>query len=500
VLALALVAMFATASTASAISVQKEYTKFAQCPIANPAVKQCVYAQTTSGEFVIGSRAVPITKTITIQGGVTESGELVPALDGNTLSKTPLTLPGGLLGIPGLEIGGEVTATAELVGTAHLSASNVIGGSGVGAALPLRVKLSNPALGEQCYIGSAAEPVFLQLTTGTTNPPSPNKPISGKTGTISLEPNVIIHIDENSLVDNSFSAPGVNGCGGLLSILLDPAIDLDAGLPAAAGHNTAILNGTLDASTPRSVKGETSLPQLGRCVKLKGVREGGGLIFHGFYNASNCVEEDPSGKGEYEWLVGTGANNKFTSTGGTVTLATPGASSIKCTSSAFTGEYTSPKTTSAVVTFNGCSLLAGKQPCQSSGAGAGQIVTSQLEGQLGFIRDTWTSTEGLTAVVGMDLKHEPTLITAECGGTKVAVSGSVVGTLTAIDKMALKAPIKFAAVAGKQSPEGFEGQPTDTLSTAFDNGTATTGGAATLTSTGSITSEERLEVKGVYEE
>jgi hypothetical protein len=36
--------------------------------------------------------------------------------------------------------------------------------------------------------------------------------------------------------------PGGEGCGGLLSSLVDPVLDLAAGLPAAAGHNPAILH------------------------------------------------------------------------------------------------------------------------------------------------------------------------------------------------------------------------------------------------------------------
>lgn len=80
-----------------------------------------MYAQTTSGEFVVGNKKVPITKPITLQGGLKVNPEtgvatFVEAADGNTLSKTPQKVPGGLIGIEGL--GGEVTATAELAGLA----------------------------------------------------------------------------------------------------------------------------------------------------------------------------------------------------------------------------------------------------------------------------------------------------------------------------------------------------------------------------------------------
>jgi hypothetical protein len=86
---------------------------------------------------------------------------------------------------------------------------------------------------------------MLELTTGTTSPPKPNKPISGARGefTVNSEGN-IVSILKNSLVNNSFAAPGVEGCG-LLPFLVDPIVDLDLGVPASGGHNTAILTGEL---------------------------------------------------------------------------------------------------------------------------------------------------------------------------------------------------------------------------------------------------------------
>jgi hypothetical protein len=44
-------------------------------------------------------------------------------------------------------------------------------------------------------------------------------------------------------VDDSFSAPAVTGCG--LS-LYPPVIDSEIGLPSPAGHNTAIIGGSVE--------------------------------------------------------------------------------------------------------------------------------------------------------------------------------------------------------------------------------------------------------------
>jgi hypothetical protein len=80
------------------------YAPFKYCPLSNASVTQCIVASTTSGEFTVGKKTVPITKTITLQGGtipIKESSEVtfVAAENGETLSKTALPVPGGLFGI-----------------------------------------------------------------------------------------------------------------------------------------------------------------------------------------------------------------------------------------------------------------------------------------------------------------------------------------------------------------------------------------------------------------
>src|ERR1700740_2909642 len=102
VMALLLVTVLATFGlSASALAVENEFSIFADCPLTTASA--CVHADTESGEVVIGSKAVPIEKTITLQGGLneTEAGELVfvAAKDGNTLSKAPQKVPGGLAGL-----------------------------------------------------------------------------------------------------------------------------------------------------------------------------------------------------------------------------------------------------------------------------------------------------------------------------------------------------------------------------------------------------------------
>jgi hypothetical protein len=245
-----------TASAAAAAPVVDEnYLPFKHCPIENKTVKLCVVAITTSGEFKMGSKTVTIEHPVVLQGGLTGNEgflELVPPTDGAPVMEAPpMKVPGGLTGIEG--VGEEVTATTELTGPVILNVGNEGTRQGVATLLPLRVKLNNSVLGKECIVGSAAEPLLLQLTTGTTSPPPPNTPISGAPGTLSLNEE-IDELHGVSLVDNSFAAPGVNGCGESLAPVLDPVVDLSAGLPSASGKNTAILNGSVLLTSRKAVK------------------------------------------------------------------------------------------------------------------------------------------------------------------------------------------------------------------------------------------------------
>jgi hypothetical protein len=261
-----------------------EFAVFSQCPLSNPSVKRCIFAETKSGEVKIGSTAVPIKKPIILQGGTytpagSENEVFVGAANGETLSKTPQTVPGGLLDLIRCEeIKGEgflekgarkaceavfenkltgVTATTELVGPVSINEANLALGEGIALTLPVRIHLNNPFLGNACYIGSSSNPVTLNLTTGTTSPPPPNKPISGSPGETEFRAGgKILVINNNSLVDNSFSVPVATGCGPLplSEYIVDPIVDAKLGLPSAAGKNTAILNGFLEQTTKKAVE------------------------------------------------------------------------------------------------------------------------------------------------------------------------------------------------------------------------------------------------------
>jgi hypothetical protein len=243
------------------------YTRFEQCPYQNLEVKKCIYSTTVGGEVVLGSKKVPIVNPVVLQGGagiqVEELAPFFAASNGETLSKAPQPVPGGLAGLVNCKAISEivlrisceavlengvtgVNSTLELARPASeivLSENHLATEAEVALKLPVKVHLENPFLGSNCYVGSSSSPIIWELTSGTTSPPAPNEPISGQAGFIDfLEEGRIAFGEEVVLVDNAWSAPGASGCGGpLVELLLDPVIDVSAGLPAKAGKNTAIL-------------------------------------------------------------------------------------------------------------------------------------------------------------------------------------------------------------------------------------------------------------------
>jgi hypothetical protein len=264
-----------------------EFAIFADCPLSTPELFACFVARIGSGSITVGRETVPITHTLTIQGGLIneqaeESGgpthqKFVGAADGDTLPKVAQSVPGGLSGLVGChEIANwlaralcertvangtsGLTATTELAGPASsisMKIANLLLESGTGISLPVKIKLENPFLGNACYIGSDSHPLTLDLTTGTTNPPAPGKPIKGKFGLLSKAgEGEILYLPGNLFVDNAFPAPAASGCGASLSALIDPIIDSKIGLPSAAGKNTAILSGAIDLVSPENLEEE----------------------------------------------------------------------------------------------------------------------------------------------------------------------------------------------------------------------------------------------------
>lgn len=276
--AVALAATMALASVSPAFGASHhptgEYKQFAECPLNNPAVFVCVYSVSSGGGFTVGNKEVPLVNPVVLQGGLDFKGAFYGAENGDTLQKVSQPVPGGLLGVTapswwpkfvrdwfndqinkGLT---GVSATVELAAPATkvvISPVNLLLEKGTAISLPVKIKLSNAILGSNCYIGSNSNPIVIDFTSGTTAPPPPNKPITGSAGEfLTNEAETIVTLKGGSLVNNSFAAPGAQGCGGIFSLFVDPLVNSILGAPSPAGKNTAILKGVLQNGDAGAIK------------------------------------------------------------------------------------------------------------------------------------------------------------------------------------------------------------------------------------------------------
>jgi hypothetical protein len=246
----AILAVLLLAPMAQAKEPAPGFTQFAGCPSPEESASTffCIRSVVPSGHLDVGNKEVPITNPLTIVGGLNSSLEEFKANSKGGLSKVKQKVPGGVVGLTGLTwllefFGSEALtlyAETELAGVpSHFTIETV--------TLPIKVHLTNPSglLGSTCYLGSNTEPVVLNLITGTTSPPAPNEPITGKFPEVSEENN-IAYFKNGTYVDNSFSAPGVNGCKlvlfGFIPISINGLVDEVSGLPAAAGTNESVQN------------------------------------------------------------------------------------------------------------------------------------------------------------------------------------------------------------------------------------------------------------------
>lgn len=266
--------LFASTALAAPHNPTGEFAPFADCPLNRVSIENCVLSVSSGGSFTVGTKTVPLKNPVTLQGGFEGAGEEIKfygAEDGNTLSKTPQPVPGGLLGItaptwwPGFiqEWFNEginngltgVNATVEVAGPTigltniKLNTTNLIFETGTALGLPSKIHLENSLLGSNCYIGSNSSPVQIDFTTGQSGA------LHGSPGELSFnEAFTIVTLSGGKLVNNTFSAPGAHGCGGIFSLFVDPLVNSILGVPSGSGKNSAILEGKLSTANANAVR------------------------------------------------------------------------------------------------------------------------------------------------------------------------------------------------------------------------------------------------------
>jgi hypothetical protein len=268
-------ALFMLALTASALGGSRhptgEFAQFGECPQQPETINNCVYSVSSGGSFTIGKTTVPLKTPVTLQGGYDSTGatiEVYGAENGETISKTPQPVPGGLRGAtaPGwwpawlrewfdegiAEGQTGMTATLELAASptaVALSTEDLLLKKGTAIGLPARIKLDNPLLGGSCYIGSSTEPLQIDFTTGRSGD------LEGTPGSRSFNPEYTFgSVKGTRLVNATFAAPTATGCGGILSYFVDPLVNSILGLPSASGKNSAILEGNFQNAAASAVR------------------------------------------------------------------------------------------------------------------------------------------------------------------------------------------------------------------------------------------------------
>jgi len=240
------------------------YAPFTDCPLHDPEMRLaapgfamgCIKSITAGGSFSVNGIPVPITHPVTVQFGTysdldsmgNQVFHVVPTQDNMDLLTEPELIPGGftllvcLSGDPSVErlcqtamSSGltDVTVQVELAGPITNFAPLAL----VPFTLPVKVKLSNPLLGGNCYIGSDDDPIELN-------------PMFNPVGSLAFEsdpdpvrfPNVaVLSITGSTLTDDTFSVPAATGCGP--GDIADAPINALLGLPSPSGNNHLILTG-----------------------------------------------------------------------------------------------------------------------------------------------------------------------------------------------------------------------------------------------------------------
>jgi PKD repeat protein len=254
-----------------------------------PADPQCTSADDNS-EAAAGFQAKQET---TITGTVSSTGVVNVPQSGIFFPPLYQFAQGGVLTVQIRPTGPGTGTLNPLTGVATLNIS-------------LRISITGTAGGFDLGSGCGVGPFTLNLTTGTTNPPPPNEPITGSLYDATT--------GRATVVNNSFSVPGADSCGplGAASGPLGAAL----GVPAPAGVNTAIL---VVEANPKVTKGVNA-------SNVPSVTTGNAPLTVNF-NGTGSTAVKPIAS--YEWDFGNGQ----TATGPTAftTYSTPGTYQAKLT-------------------------------------------------------------------------------------------------------------------------------------------------------------------------
>jgi hypothetical protein len=246
----ALASMAIIASAANAATPAPPYQDFAGCPsfAENPFVGDCVKYEFTAGHIGFGNRQVPVTNPIVLRGGTEqETSNFLNNGEGGIVSVRQ-TIPGGLTGLTGYKwldeaLGSsnslKLYATVELAGQPQ----NLLGST---VSLPVKLHLENQFLGNNCYVGSAAHPITLDLD--TVRQPTELESEAARPAVLTSTGGLF--------ADSTYSVPAASGCQfnyGPIHQSVDSLVNSRYALPSAAGAATTELDYNVSITFPEVI-------------------------------------------------------------------------------------------------------------------------------------------------------------------------------------------------------------------------------------------------------
>ncbi|MCJ0905490.1 hypothetical protein [Rhodococcus sp. ARC_M6] len=202
----------------------------------------CLAVDVQSGTFDNNGFNLPIKAgDMVIASVLTEDGDgnpvLLPRDDGhNGVYAKPMTVPGGVLGIdlPFNNLFGLAAVTAEVQAVEAPSFNGIV--TEFDISLPVRMKINNAFLGDNCYLGSETAPVEFRLLKTNTDEDAPTyEPTSDGMG---------VKVGGVKSAATGFAIPAASGCGPFG--VLNPIVNWRAKVPATSGTSlTTVSNGYL---------------------------------------------------------------------------------------------------------------------------------------------------------------------------------------------------------------------------------------------------------------
>ena len=202
------------ATTAQAdTSYQPSNADFADCPKLHsgtlPLLWNCISINLVEGQMKLGSLKQDLTKPVKITVAMGLKGGKLTLVEGgiksDPISINPLPLPVDLLGI-----------TVQVQQAGQIKPAPILP-----KTIPLKIKLNHWLLGNNCYIGSEANPIAI----------TPNL------SNLALTSINNVPVITTTISDDAFAVPAVSTCG----LLGNPAINSVVGLPSPAGANSATM-------------------------------------------------------------------------------------------------------------------------------------------------------------------------------------------------------------------------------------------------------------------